>query len=98
MEEIRIAVIGLGGRGLGWLRHLQRSPGYRVTAICDPVAALHERARAVLEQPQEVAVYSRYEAVLADANVDAVGLCVRCREQGALAVQALEAGKHVNSE
>jgi predicted dehydrogenase len=30
--------------------------------------------------------------------VEAVALCVRCQEQGALAAQALEAGKHVNSE
>ncbi len=30
--------------------------------------------------------------------MDAIALCVRCREQGALAAMALEAGKHVNSE
>jgi predicted dehydrogenase len=98
MEEIRVGLVGLGGRGLGWLRHLQRIPGYRITALCDPIVALHDRARAALAEGREVAAYARYEELLADDNVDAVALCVRCREQGALAAQALEAGKHVNAE
>ena len=72
MTEIRIALVGLGGRGLGWLRLLQRIPGYRITALCDPIAALHERARATLEQPDDVTVTADYEEVLADASVDAV--------------------------
>jgi predicted dehydrogenase len=45
-----------------------------------------------------VAVYARYEDLLADPQVEAVGLCVRSPRQGALAAQALEAGKHVNAE
>lgn len=98
MDEIRIAIVGLGGRGLGWLRLLDRMEGYRITAICDPVVALHARARAALARSEEVAVLSRYEEVLESDRVDAIGLCVRCPEQGALAAQGLEAGKHVHSE
>jgi predicted dehydrogenase len=98
VDEIRVGVVGLGGRGLGWIHRLQQMRGYRITAICDPIAALHDRARSRLTKPGSVAVYSRYEEVLADGNVDAIALCVRCREQGALAAQALEAGKHVNAE
>lgn len=98
MEEIRIAVVGLGSRGLGWLRLLQRVPGYRITALCDPIAALHERALSLVPQPDQVAVYARYEDVLADKRVDAMALTVRSRGQGAMAAQALEAGKHVNAE
>lgn len=98
MEEIRIAVVGLGSRGLGWLRLLQRVAGYRITAVCDPIAALHERALSLVPQPDQVAVYARYEDVLADKRVDAMALTVRSRGQGAMAAQALEAGKHVNAE
>jgi len=98
MEEIRTALVGLGQRGLWWLHLLQTIPEYRITAICDPIAALHEQALAALERRDGVSVYARYADVLADANVDAVALCVRCKEQGALAAQALEAGKHVNME
>jgi predicted dehydrogenase len=99
MDEIRMAVVGLGSRGTGtWFRLLQQMAGYRITAICDPIAALHERALARLAHPDQVQAYVNYEDVLADTNVDAIALTVRCEEQGALAAQALKAGKHVNSE
>lgn len=99
MDEIRTAVVGLGSRGIGtWFGILQSMHGYRITAICDPLEHLHQRAVSRLKQPDEVKVYARYEDVLADDNVDAVALTVRCQEQGALAAMALEAGKHVNSE
>ncbi|MBM3262741.1 MAG: Gfo/Idh/MocA family oxidoreductase [candidate division Zixibacteria bacterium] len=96
MDEIRIGLVGLGGRGLSWLRLLHAVPGFRVTALCDPIAALHEPALVALKE--RVPAYTRYEDVLADPQVEAVALCVRCKEQGALAAQALDAGKHVNSE
>ena len=99
MDEIRMAVVGLGSRGTGaWFRILQQMPGYRITAICDPIAALHKRALSRLAHPERVKAYVHYEDVLADGNVDAIALTVRCQEQGALAAQAIEAGKHVNSE
>jgi predicted dehydrogenase len=99
MDEIRVAVVGLGQRGTEtWLPLLQQMAGYRIIAICDPIVALHERAVARLKHPKEVKVYRTYEEVLADPNVDAVALTVRCEEQGALAAQALEAGKHVHAE
>jgi predicted dehydrogenase len=71
---------------------------YRIVAICDPIVALHERALSALADRDRVTAYASYEDILADPRVDAIALCVRCKEQGALAAQALEAGKHVHSE
>lgn len=98
MDEIRISVVGLGHRALGWIHLLQRLPGYRIVSVCDPIEALLEPALAALDDRTDVRATTKYEEVLADEGVDAVALCVRCREQGALAAMALEAGKHVNSE
>lgn len=99
MDEIRIALVGLGDRGVGtWIPLLQTIPGFRITAICDPVAALHEHALGRLQDPGSVRTYTNYADVLADSDVDAVALTVRCAEQGALAADALEAGKHVHAE
>jgi predicted dehydrogenase len=99
VETIRIGVAGLGTRAaLGWIPLLQRVAGYRITALFDPITALHDRALAQITERQAVRVYANYEEFLADDEMDAVALCVRCKEQGAMAAQALEAGKHVNSE
>jgi predicted dehydrogenase len=98
MDEIRIGAVGLGHRGVGWLYLLQRIAGYRITAICDPIVALHERALSVISYRSAVRTYRFYEEILADSNVDAIALTVRCKEQGAMAAQALEAGKHVHME
>ena len=98
MDEIRIGIVGLGHRGLHWLRTLERIEGYRITALCDPIAALHERALDALADRQGVKVYASYEDMLGDPHVDAVAVTVRCKEQGELAAMALEAGKHVNTE
>ena len=98
MAEIRIGLVGLGHRGLWWLRILQKMEGYRIVAICDPIVPLHETALAVLDNRDDVAVYERYEDMLADDRVEAVAVTVRSLDQGALAAQALEAGKHVNCE
>ena len=98
MDEIRIGIVGLGHRGLHWLRMLERVEGYRITALCDPIAALHERALDALEERDGVTAYASYEDMLGDPQVDAVAVTVRCKEQGELAAMALEAGKHVNTE
>lgn len=99
MKEIRIAIVGLGSRGtLNWIPQIQKIDGFRITAICDPIEALHEKALAQIKERADIKAYHRYEDVLADPDIDAVGLTVRCKEQGALAAMALEAGKHVNCE
>ena len=98
MDEIRIGVAGLGHRGLHWIRLLQKVPGYRITAIYDWIEPLRERALAEIAYREDVRVFGNYYDFLAYEGMDAVGLVVRQLEQGTMAAEALEAGKHVNSE
>jgi predicted dehydrogenase len=99
MEEIGMAIVGLGPRAVGtWIPLLDRIPGFRIVAIHDPIGRLVDRARETLARPDAVRVAASYEEVLADPGVDAVGLTVRCEDQGAMAADALEAGKHVHAE
>jgi len=98
MDEIRVGLVGLGRRSGSWIRILQQIKGHRITAICDPIVALHEQALSKLAHTEEVRVYDKYEDVLADPNVDAIALCVRSMSQGGMAAQALDAGKHVHAE
>ena len=99
MDEIRVAVVGLGSRALrGWIPIIQRLRGYRIVALCEEIPALQTRAFVQRPELQGVKMYSHYDEVLADPEVDAIALTVRSREQGAMAAQGLEAGKHVHSE
>lgn len=97
MSDIRIAVVGLGPRARStWIPLLQRIPGFRIVALCDSVPALHDAARVVVEH--DVPVYRDYQDVLGLSDVDAIALTVRTPTQGAMAAEALEAGKHIHAE
>ncbi len=98
MDEIRLGIAGLGGRSRRWISTLLKMPGYRITALYDWIEPLHERALSLIEYRDDVVVFSDYEDFLSYENMDAVGLVVRRKDQGAMAAQALEAGKHVNME
>ena len=86
----RIAVIGVGY----WGRNLVRNfSGLGVLAgVCEPG---EEARNLVREQYPDVAVDDQPERVFADAEIDGVVIATPAEMHGALARQALEAGKHV---
>ena len=99
MNEIRIGLVGLGHRALGaWLPQMLEIPGFRFTAVCDWIEPLQEKALSLIPYRQDVRAFTHYEDLLAWDGIDAVALCVRRLDQGALAAQALAAGKHVHTE
>jgi len=99
MDEIRIAIVGIGGRALGeWIPHMVSRPGYRIVAVCDWIEPLMDKALALIPYRAEVRKIAAYEDVLACDDINAIGLTVRRFDQGAMAAQALEAGKHVHAE
>ncbi|MHB0939914.1 MAG: Gfo/Idh/MocA family protein [Armatimonadota bacterium] len=99
MDEIRIGIVGLGHRARGaWIPQMLDIPGFRFTAVCDWIEPLQEQALSLIPYRQDVRAFTRYEDLLAWDGIDAVALCVRRMDQGALAAQALEAGKHVHAE
>lgn len=98
MGDIKIGVAGLGHRGRWWVQLLQRVPGYRITAIYDFIEPLHEQTLKLIPYRDEVRVFRDYDEFLRFQGMEAVALTVRCKEQGAMAAKALEAGKHVNAE
>ncbi len=99
MDEIRIGIVGLGPRAQwAWIPQLQAIPGFRITAVCDWIEPLHEKALALIPYRDDVRTFTDYAELLAWDGIDAVALCVRRSDQGAMAAQALEAGKHVHAE
>ena len=89
----RIAIIGLGGMGTWHLNKLETLNEPEVAGIWDIKEARREYARS-----RNVFVYDNLEALLADETVDMVLIATPNDMHQPLAIQAMEAGKHVISE
>lgn len=91
-RAVGLAVIGAGYWGPNLVRTAQATPGLRLEHLCDLDV---ERARAVLGDYSTVRVTRSLNDVLADPAVDAVALATPAATHVAVAMAALEAGKHV---
>jgi len=93
LERVNIGLVGVGGSG-GW----GNFPGYmmvpdraKIAAICDTnLEAAKEKARLVGAK-----TYADYQEMLADTEIDAVDICLPHFLHGQVALDAMEAGKHV---
>jgi predicted dehydrogenase len=89
---VRVGVVGLGYWGPNLVRNLSELAGSEVTWMCDVredlLGALGRRFPAV-RQTRE------YDEMLADDSLDAVAIVTPVSTHHDLALQALEAGKHV---
>jgi len=91
-EALRLGLIGCGEVTRD--RHLpalQSFEGARVVALCDPDPARLAEAAGRVGNPRR---YTHASALLEDADVEAVAICVPADSHVELAIAALEAGKH----
>jgi len=95
METVTIGIIGAGNRGEKHVGKYQDIDNATVTAIAD---IDEEAATALAEAFGIEEVYTDFEAMLVDPNIDAVNVCVHNNLHEPVAVAALEAGKHVFCE
>lgn len=91
-QELVAAVVGAGYWGPNLVRNFHASEQWRVACIVDSDPA---RCANLARLYPHVAVHSKIEEVLADAQIDAVAIATPPRTHHALAAQAIEAGKHV---
>jgi predicted dehydrogenase len=87
-----VAVIGAGYWGPNLVRNFRNSPDWDLVAVCDLDA---ERAARVIGSRSTIEVETSVERLLARPDLDAVAIATPARTHSALAVAALEAGKHV---
>jgi predicted dehydrogenase len=95
--SINVVVVGYGsafGMGHRHSEEVRAADGLKLVGICEPDA---ER-RAAAAKTEEVPTYEDIEEVCDDDDVDMVSLIVPHHLHGPLAVQAMEAGKHVLTE
>src|ERR1044071_697368 len=94
MKTLGVAIHGAGWVAGEHIRSYQKNPHTRVVAIC---SRRRESAQEKADEAglNDVAIYTDYNALLADPNVDVVSICTppNCHPQET--IQAANAGKHL---
>jgi len=103
IETVRVAFVGLGGRGKGAVRRYTFLEGVKIVALCDLVQENLEMAQDILEGAglPEADLYSGQEdwkKVCEREDVDLVYICTHWDLHTPIAVYAMEQGKHVATE
>ena len=94
-RPIRIGLIGAGGIAVAHVAGYRRNPEKVVfAAVADPITQNAERFAAEFG----AAVYSDYQAMLDEADIDAVDICLPHHLHRDAIVAAARAGKHVLCE
>jgi len=100
-EEIRVALVGAGGRGTGaHVPRMERQSGVRVVAVCDPDRQRLDRCAGLIEgrYKHPVEKYVDYRKLLANKEIDVVGVATMQYNHSLPAIGACQAGKHVYCE
>ena len=95
--DVRVAVIGLNGRGKSHLASLAAIPGVRVVAICDVDSAILEREKPLVNGGN-VKTYADIRELLAAPDIDAVTIATPNHWHSLAAIWAMQAGKDVYLE
>lgn len=92
MKKVQVGVIGVGSISQMHLDSYQKHDGATIYAVCD---LNEERAKQVAEKYGATKVYTDYNELLADSEVEAVSICTWNNTHAEISIAALRAGKHV---
>ena len=99
-DRVRLAVIGLGGRGVNLAQMFARRPDVEIVWLCDPDQRRWARAQAAFDPalPREPRTAQDFRRVLEDGGVDAVVVATPDHWHGLITILACQAGKDVYVE
>ncbi len=100
-DRIRMAGIGIGGRGSGVLREFLGQTDVQCVAICDARADRRERTKKMVDDRygnQDCAEYRDFRDLLARDDLDAVLITTGSNNHAMLSMYAARAGKDVYCE
>jgi predicted dehydrogenase len=95
-EPVRVGIIGTGDRGTGILKLINEIEGMQVTACCDLIPERLDNAISTVSG--KAVAYKDYRALLDDNSLDAVVISVPYKLHAQMALDALDAGRHVYCE
>jgi predicted dehydrogenase len=91
--DVRIAIVGLNGKGKDHLKAFSGLPGVRVVALCDVDSAVLESAAQSVGTP--VQKFIDYRELLTRPDIDAVSIVTPNHQHALQAIWALQARKDV---
>lgn len=100
-DQLRVGVIGLGGRGIGLLQLVMyRMKDISVVAVCDVYEDRVEQAQKLAKKMRrsEPKGYTDYHDVLKDDSIDAVIVTASWAAHSKITMDAMRAGKPVGME
>ncbi|MEM7144156.1 MAG: Gfo/Idh/MocA family oxidoreductase [Verrucomicrobiota bacterium] len=93
--EVRVGVIGCGGKGNGHIKAINAIEGAKVVAFCD---ADLSRAEKAAKGDSSARLVQDYREILEMKDIDAITTATPNHWHAAMAVSACQAGKHVYVE
>ena len=97
-SNINVGVIGTGGRGQGIIKLLNSLSSFNVIAACDTLPFRLEAGFDLFKSNKNARSYKDYRKLLDDKNIDGVIISTPLNTHDKIAVDALDADKHVYCE
>ena len=99
-DTIRIATIGLRGRGKDHIKEITGQPNVELVALCDvDQKILDDRAKSLEAQTQKKPqCFTDYRKLLEDKSIDAISIATPNHWHALMTIQACQAGKDVYVE
>lgn len=96
-DDLRCGMIGTGGRGQGVLEAIHKSPGVRVTALCDIHAGRLNQAAARVQEDRP-RLFGDYREMLDYPELDVVFVETPCYLHAEMVLAVLASGRHCYGE
>jgi predicted dehydrogenase len=99
-DKLRIAVLGVNGRGKDHIRGIMSQPDAEVVLVCDPDSQVAERTQAMVQKnyDKKVETVQDLRAVFDRKDIDAVTIATPNHWHSLAAIWACQAGKDVYVE
>jgi hypothetical protein len=98
-SDVRVAVLGLNGRGKNHVASLSAIPGVRLVALCDPDSDVLEQAKRLAGiDAGNVKTYTDLRKLFDSSDIDAVTIATPNHWHSLAAIWACQAGKDVYVE
>lgn len=99
-QDLRVAVVGTGGRGNSHISGFAGAKGSRLVALCDADAKVVGRKAEVVEKKYggQVDIVADYRELLDREDIDVITIATPNHWHALMTIHACQAGKHVYTE